>query len=132
MMVYVPVRSAILLMGVLVIALSCTGPQPEQPEDPEEAEVQRIFHVQLHMTEEKDEADRVLGEALSWWEGQPSSERPPLAESEGRPVDITWKAPLYRVRLGPFATREHAESVLSDARSEFPEAFVAPERVPAQ
>lgn len=126
---YLSVRSAILFTGVLLIGLSCTGPQPQEPE---ETEVQRVFHVQLHMTEEKDEADRVLGEALSWWENQSPSDRPPLVETKESPVEIMWKAPLYRVRLGPFATREQAEAVLSDARSDFPEAFIAPERVPAQ
>ncbi len=128
-MAHVSVRSALLLAGVLFIALSCAGPQPQEPD---EGEAQRVFHVQLHMTEEKDEADRVLGEALSWWENQSPSDRPPLVETEESPVDIMWKAPLYRVRLGPFATREQAETVLSDARSDFPEAFIAPERVPAQ
>lgn len=128
-MVRLLVRSVVFLGGVLLIALSCSGPQPQESG---EGDVQRVFHVQLYMTEEKDEANRVLGEALSWWRDQPSSDRPPLAETEGPPVEIIWKAPLYRVRLGPFASKEQAESVLSEARSDFPEAFVAPERVPAQ
>lgn len=112
-----------------MLALSCTGPQPQEPE---EAEPNRVFHVQLQMTEEKDEANRVLGEALAWWKELPPSDRPPLTETDGSPVDIIWKAPLYRVRLGPFSTQEQAKSVLSKARSDFPEAFVAPERVPAK
>lgn len=122
-------RSTILLVGILGIALSCTAPQPQESE---ETEARRVFHVQLHMTEEKDEADRVVGEALEWWEEQPPSARPPLADSDGSPVDVAWRPPLYRVQLGPFATKEQAESVLSEARSDFPEAFVAPERLPAQ
>ncbi|PSQ78623.1 MAG: SPOR domain-containing protein, partial [Bacteroidetes bacterium QH_6_63_17] len=44
-------------------------------------------------------------------------------------VTINWKPPFYRVRLGPFATRQQAEAVLQAARSVFPDAFVAPKRI---
>lgn len=123
------VRSSCVLVGAFLLALSCTGPQPQAPEKEDET---RVYHVQLQMTEEKDRADQTLGQALKWWKELSSSKQPPLAESEESPVHIEWKAPLYRVRLGPFATREQAETVLTEARSAFPDAFIAPEQVSTQ
>jgi len=82
---------------------------------------------------DKAQADRVLSDALDWWQAHASSLKPePLnrASSDDRaPVAIAWKAPLYRVRLGPFASRAQAEDVLAAARSSFPEAFIAPDRL---
>lgn len=120
---------AYLAVGVLLLVLSCSGPQPGETGGTEE---RRVYHVQLQMTEEKEAANRTLGQALVWWEDRPPEKRPPLAHPEESPADIKWKAPYYRVRLGPFATREQAESILGDARSSFPDAFVAPEQVATQ
>lgn len=120
------VRSFCVLVGAFLLALSCTGPQSQAPEKADET---RVYHVQIQMTEEKDKADQTLGQALRWWKELPASKQPPLAGAENSPVHIEWQAPLYRVRLGPFATREQAEAVLTEARSAFPDAFVAPERV---
>jgi cell division septation protein DedD len=85
------------------------------------------------MSKEKATADRVLGAALHWWQAHASSLEPtPVAGSdsaERAPVTIAWKAPLYRVRMGPFASRAQAEEVLGAARSAFPEAFIVPDRI---
>jgi len=82
---------------------------------------------------DKAQADRVMSDALNWWQAHASSLEPdPLDRAERpdqAPVVIAWKAPLYRVRLGPFASRAQAEDVLSAARSSFPEAFIAPHRL---
>lgn len=123
-----------LLLGV-GFAVGCTGPRVGgDAEDTAPEPGTRVYDVQIHMAEQKDQAAQVLGRAVQWWESQPSSERSPLvqdAPSSDKAVTIEWKAPLYRVRLGPFATRQQAERVLRNARSTFPEAFVAPDRIEA-
>lgn len=113
----------------MLLVLSCSGPQPGETGRTEEA---RVYHVQLQMTEEKEEANRALSQALVWWEDRPPGQRPPLAHPEESPANIEWRAPYYRVRLGPFSTRDQAESVLEEARSSFPDAFVAPEQLATQ
>lgn len=119
-----------LFIGGVLLAISCTGPSPDATESDVEDERSRVYHVQLDMTEEKAEANQTLGRALEWWDEQSSSEVPrPLAPSEDSVVNIAWQAPLYRVRLGPFASRAQADSVLHAAQSAFPDAFVRPERV---
>lgn len=112
--------------------MSCSGPSPDQggrsaPEGPA-----RVYHVQLDMTKDKDTAHRYLSKALAWWGEQSSASLPePLSlpdRSSDSPVTIVWKAPLYRVRLGPFASRSAAQTVLGAAQSSFPNAFIAPEQ----
>lgn len=115
----------------LGLLLSCSGPQPDRRAPSQEPGGQ-VFHVQVLLTEDKQKAEQALSKALSWWKNRPSGERPSLAEvpeASRSPVDIKWKAPLYRVRIGPFASRQEAEAVLAEARSPFPDAFVAPEQV---
>lgn len=122
-----------LLIGGLIVGISCTGPSPDATESDAEDERSRVYHVQLDMTEEKAEANQTLGQALEWWDEQSPSEVPrPLATSGESVVNIAWQAPLYRVRLGPFASRVQADSVLQAAQSAFPDAFVRPERVSSQ
>lgn len=88
-----------------------------------------MYHVQLRMTEEKAEAERALGQALSWWNDADAKALPqPAAAGQSSPVTIAYRTPLYRVRLGPFASRAAADSVLSAAHERFPDAFVAPSR----
>lgn len=91
-----------------------------------------MYHVQLQLTDDKDQAAAVLGRAQQWWQEEPPSNHPSLvddAPSSDPPVTIVWKAPFYRVRLGPFATEEQAETVLDAARQRFSDAFVAPARI---
>jgi hypothetical protein len=113
-------------MGLLVSALlfaACSGPASAPDPAPS---ANRVYHVQLQLTEHKNRAVDVLGQGLQWWKQYPASARPPLARSESsaKAIAIAWKAPFYRVRLGPFATEQQAKTVL-DA---FPDAFVAPHR----
>lgn len=93
----------------------------------------RVYHVQLDMKKDKDAADRRLTDALAWWHKHGSETVPgPSAvpdSSRDRPLRLVWKAPFYRVRLGPYASRSQAEQALSAIRASFPEAFVAPERL---
>jgi hypothetical protein len=93
-----------------------------------------VYHVQLQLTEDKDQAEAILSQGLRWWNQQPASSRPSLVEdarSSDTAVSIKWQAPFYRVRIGPFATEQQAETVLKEARATFPDAFVAPERADA-
>lgn len=129
-------RGCVLVAGLLLsvgVVVGCTTLRVgEDTEDSEPETRTHVYHVQLQMTDEKEAAAQVLGRAEAWWEKQPSSDRPPLVRgvpSSEKVVSIHWKPPLYRVRLGPFATRQQAEAVLRDARLTFPDAFVAPDRI---
>jgi len=117
-----------LVAGSLLFGGGCTGPAPDQGAS-EESPV-RVYHVQLNQTKEKDAANRNLARAISWWDDQSSASMPtPLtADENDRPVHVHWQAPFYRVRLGPFASRSAAKEVLTNARSAFPKAFIAPEQ----
>ncbi len=130
------IRGLSILVGVGGVLLgACSGPAPESTGQPPEVEPgARIYYVQVRLTEDKGRATEALGRAERWWRERPPADRPPLVQgtsSSGRPVTITWKAPLYRVRLGPFATETQAEAVLDAARSAFPDAFIAPDRAEA-
>lgn len=129
-------RPLFLVLGFLLSGgglLACTGPTSTRSSESTTPEAgTRIYHVQLQLTDEKERAVEMLGRGERWWEKQPASVRPPLVEgtqSSDTAVHIEWKAPFYRVRLGPFATEHQAERVLDAARSAFPDAFVAPGRV---
>ncbi len=128
-----PVRVLSILAGVCISGMvlgACSGPGSTGRSSEGEPGT-RIYHVQLRLTEDKGRATEALGRAERWWRERPPADRPPLVQgtsSSGRPVTITWKAPLYRVRLGPFATETQAEAVLDAARPAFPDAFVAPDR----
>ena len=122
-----------IVTGILLGAMSlgaCSAPSPPSSEKP--SPPAQVYHVQLQLTEDKDQAVATLGRAQRWWKEQPASTRPPLVEetkSSNTPVTIKWKAPFYRVRLGPFANKKQAERVLTDVQSAFPDAFVAPSQV---
>lgn len=120
----------ILLLGVV----SCT-PQPlsdgdrSRTEDARESDApRRTFHVQIRTVGEKSAADRAVSDAVAWFDALPEAERPePLSAVRELPVDVRWKAPFYRVRVGPFSSREAASAVLRALKSDFPEAFIARE-----
>jgi hypothetical protein len=121
-----PLLAGLLLLS-LVLGMSCTGPGAGTEAESEPPA--RVYHVQLDMTTEKDAAHRTMSDALAWWTDYPAPDRPaPLDVGTDAPVHIAWRAPRYRVRLGPFASRAEAESVLDAARSAFPDAFIAPQR----
>jgi cell division septation protein DedD len=123
-----PLRSSLvigILVGTLLLGLSCSGPAP----DPARETESRRYLVQLDRADDKTVANRTLGRALQWWKTHADAVEPrPRTDSSDSPVTVIWRAPLYRVRLGPFASRAAADSVLQQARSAFPNAFVHPER----
>lgn len=114
--------------GSLLFGLSCTGPAPDQGGAANEPA--RVYHVQLNQTKEKEAANRDLARAIAWWDDRASTSLPtPRTDGQGEsPVQVMWRAPFYRVRLGPFESRSAASKVLTEARSAFPKAFIAPER----
>jgi hypothetical protein len=79
------------------------------------------------MTREKEAANQILGRALTWWEARAGTAVPRSLAAPGESsVTVAWRAPLYRIRVGPFASRAQADSVLRVAQSAFPGAFVRP------
>jgi len=116
-----------LVVGTLFVALSCSGPSTDSgtTEDPPA----RLYHVQLNQTKEKKAANRELAQAIAWWDDQSSASLPtPQTDGSGEsPVRVLWRAPFYRIRLGPFESRAAAHEVLTTARRAFPKAFIAPE-----
>ena len=113
------------LMALLLSAGGCTGPQSAGGAD----ESTRMYHVQVRMTEDKAEAERTLGAVLDWWnQSAPANLPEPVETEQASPVDIAYRTPLYRVRLGPFASRTEAETVLAAAQEAYPDAFVVPAR----
>jgi len=133
----VPLRLLWVLAGLcatVAFLQACSGPfSSSEPPTPTADPGDRIYHVQLRLTEEKAQAVHTQGRAQQWWAQQSAADHPSLlgdAPSSDPPVTISWKAPFYRVRLGPFATRPQADSVLAAAQPTFPDAFVAPDRVP--
>ena len=121
-----------ILLGAVFLG-GCSGPAPSADSSGTEPGSRR-YYVQLQLTEDKDRAEAILSQGLRWWNQQPASSRPSLVEdarSSDTAVSIKWQAPFYRVRIGPFATEQQAETVLKEARATFPDAFVAPERADA-
>lgn len=118
-----------LLIGGVVLGVSCSGPSSTPSEGVEEDRPSRVYHVRLDVTEKKGAANRILGRALEWWEERSNTfSARPLSSAES-PVAVVWQAPLYRIQIGPFASRSEADSVLQEAQSAFPDAFVSPERL---
>ena len=125
-------RTSALCVCLGGVLLSCSGPTPDSsgPTSSDRSEA-RVFHVQLQMSDDKERAAAALGRAQQWWTAQSPTEHPPLVEersSADPPGRRVWKAPFYRVRLGPFATKEQAETVQDAARPPFSDAFVVPDR----
>lgn len=116
----------------MLLVGGCTGPAPEQGASGREEGPARVYHVQLDMTRDKETANQYLAKAIAWWGRQPSQQLPepmgPAGRSDDAAVQVVWKAPLYRVRLGPFPSRSAAQKVLSAAEASYSGAFIVPEQ----
>lgn len=109
---------------------STTGEEPTPGEGAPETRTVEGFRIQIYTTSEKDEADEKTEEALSWWQEVPGRQRPPrLASEDELFLDVAWRAPYYRVRLGRFTSRPEAQDALAFVKERFPEAFIVPDRV---
>jgi hypothetical protein len=114
-----------------ILGAGCTGAREAKEE--RKSTVKRVYHVQIRMTERKAVADQTVGEAKSWWRERSAAERPrALTGMDELPVSIAWRPPLYRVRIGPFASRQRAEVMLTVVDGTYPDAFIAPQRVQTQ
>lgn len=129
-----------LVVLVLGGGLACSGPQatqdggrPEPGAAPEGREVERVYRVQIGLFDDKSAAEQTVREAVEWWTSVPRADQPaPLRDADTLPVDVYWKAPYYRVRIGPFSARDRAERMLDVTQRRFPDAFIAPEIVSRQ
>lgn len=119
------------LVGALLLMVSCM-PAHVASDTARESEARnrpsKTYHVQVRTVEAKSEADEAVTEVMTWFDGLDRDERPlPLSRVSTVPVDVRWKAPFYRVRVGPFTSKEAAESVLQSVQRKFPDAFIAKE-----
>lgn len=118
-----------ILVGGLLLGLSCSGPSPDASDASGTTDPSRVYNVRLEVTKEKEAANQTLGRALEWWnERSGAVSAHPLSTDDDSPVTVVWQAPLYRIQVGPFASRAQADSVLAEAQSVFPDAFVSPAR----
>ena len=123
-----------LWVGALLLTVSCMPahvasdpPRDATTREPRERP-SKTYHVQVRTVEEKSEADKAVSEVMTWFDALERNERPlPLSRVSTVPVDVRWKAPFYRVRVGPFTSKEAAESVLQSIQRRFPDAFIAKE-----
>jgi len=126
------------MLAVLIVVSSCLPAPVNRPDGPRnEASAareerrppeNRSYHVQVRTVESKSDADRAVSEVMDWYASLSAARRPPiLSDKEQVPVDVRWKPPFYRVRLGPFETEEEARSVLGIIQESFPKAFIARE-----
>ena len=127
-------RRLSLLVAALLVMVSCmpahvasdTAREGEPRERSSNERPSKTYHVQVRTVEAKSEADRTVTEVMTWFNGLDRDERPlPLSRVSTVPVDVRWKAPFYRVRVGPFTSKEAAESVLQSVQRRFPDAFIA-------
>jgi len=120
-----PLRLLLLLgTGGLVVACSGSHTGENQPRrSPEEA----VHYVHLRMTEDKGVAENALEAAVAWWSQEQGRLPQPDPLAGSSPLEIHWRAPMYRVRLGPFQRRAEAEAVVEAAQSSFPNAFIGRE-----
>ncbi len=124
--------------GVLLLSLlfltACSGPastarEGSEAREPEMRTVQG-FRIQIFTTTEKPAADEKVTAALAWWRQGAAAQRPPSLAAEGDlTVDVEWKQPYYRVRLGAFAGRAEAGEALAAVQKRFPDAFLVPDTV---
>ena len=102
------------------------GAAPETPPPSGEPREVDGYRVQVFSSNNRDSAERVRAQALSWWQ---RSGRDRAGAPESLEARVVYLQPYYRVRLGAFATREDADAALRLVRDEFPEAFLVADRV---
>lgn len=125
----------VLLLGVLLLS-SCAGPRTAGRDEPEPPPARPPaprtlsgFRIQILSTTERNAADEKVEEALTWWKNLPPQRRPAGLKNEAYLIDIHWRAPYYRVRMGNFTTRSEAEQALSMISGAYPDAFIVPDTV---
>jgi hypothetical protein len=87
------------------------------------------FRVQVFSSRDKASVDEQYDAALAWYR---SLEEPPASLEQGMNAHIIFRQPLYRLRLGDFATRQEAEAARQIILQRYPDAFIVPDRVTVQ
>ena len=93
------------------------------------------YRIQILSTRSKEEADLMSGKVLQWWikERKQGNLAEVCPEVDGAPpVYQEFIEPYWRVRLGNFVERAHAQAVLVAVHTRFEGAFIAPARIPAK
>lgn len=108
------------VLAVGLLALLASGCQTMASLDGEDAPA---YRVQVHLTNDRAEAETVREQAEAWWAELRPNERTPEAADDLAAV-VVWQQPYYRVRLGAFRSRNAAADVLPTIRAAFPGAFV--------
>jgi uncharacterized lipoprotein len=91
--------------------------EPSEGDAPREERKPRTvqgFRIQILTTEDQTAAEQRAAEAEEQW---------------GAPVEVAWKAPYYRVRVGAFASRSAAQPRLEAVQQQYPDAFLVPDTV---
>ena len=106
-------------------------PKPEPPPKKREPVRRTVqgFRIQILTTADKGAADDQIEEALSWWQSMPASQRPAALADNELDVDVMWRSPYYRVRMGNFTSRAEAQKVLPTIKKRFGDAFIVPDTV---
>lgn len=129
----------LLLLLLLMTLAACkttdpTAPRPSPEQEPPRGPVTRTvdgFRIQIGMWTERTDADAAVVEAVDWFRDLAAGNRPRyMSDGNGDlDVEVAWRAPYYRVRIGRFATRQEANQALSAVSRRFPEAFAVPSTV---
>ncbi|PSQ98246.1 MAG: hypothetical protein BRD48_07970 [Bacteroidetes bacterium QS_9_68_14] len=110
--------AALLLLPACSVLERATGeenePPPAEEDEPREPRTVQGFRIQILTTGDKSAANQRAAEAESTW---------------GLPVEVAWKAPYYRVRVGAFASRDAAQDDLETVQQQYPDAFLVPDTV---
>lgn len=109
---------------LLVLASSCTVSQPNELAGKVDPNAIRGFKIQIHSTQDEGAAETFVSDAQNWWEAMDEQMQRNLFGVSYLPVEIKWKDPYYRVRIGYFESRDEARAVLKEIAGQFPAAFV--------
>lgn len=118
-------RTLYTMLGLLlVLASSCTVSQPNELAGKVDPNAIRGFKIQIHSTQDEGAAETFVSDAQNWWEAMDEQMQRNLFGVSYLPVEIKWKDPYYRVRIGYFESRDEARAVLKEIAGQFPAAFV--------
>ena len=113
------------LTGCQSVAPFSESDEPSTEEAPRADEMPaRPFYVQVGSAESRADAEQTWQQVVAWWEATDAPPEPLRRYAEA-PVRVVWQAPLYRVRVGPMASRDEANAVRDVLRSRFESAFIA-------
>lgn len=129
-----PLQSAtkhLFIYGIVLLAIGLAGCQSTAPTTNsagdatvEEEMPARAFFVQVGMADTRAAAESTWQAVAAWWNALDTPPAP-LRRYEDPPARVVWKAPMYRVRVGPLASRSEAEVVQAALRDRFSDAFIA-------